>query len=90
MLILLLATMLLTEPFNKQELPSVISILYYTEFSAVQEQWVQPERCANLAISPYHNSCLVLSPVTSADQWKWGRKPVQITIAWWTRRGPGG
>jgi len=32
-LILLLATMLLTDPFNKQELTSVISILYYTELS---------------------------------------------------------
>ena len=86
----LLATMLLTEPFNKWELTSAISILYYTEFSAVQEQWVQTEGCANPAISPYHNSCLVLSPVISADQWKWGRKPVQITAAWRTRRGPGG
>ena len=50
--ILLLATMLLTEPFNKQELTSVISILYYIEFSAVQEEWVQPEGCINPAISP--------------------------------------
>jgi len=79
--------MLLTEPFNKQELTSVISILYYTEFSAVHDQWVQPEGCANPASSPYNNSCLVLSPVTSADQWKWGRKPVQITVAWRTKGG---
>lgn len=55
--------MLLTEPFNKQELTSVISILNYSEFSAVQEQWVQPKGCANPAISYCHNSCLVLSPV---------------------------